>query len=117
MTPAEAVALQRQLAAAVETADRFGSLDRVAGVDVGFEDGGRITRAAVAVLDAATLVLTDWAIARRPTARPPIPALLSFRELPAILDAVARLDTHPAAGDRVAVAVDSSRLASTPGRG
>ena len=33
------------------------------------------------------------------------------------LDAVARLDTHPAAGDRVAVAVDSSRLASTPGRG
>jgi thiamine transport system ATP-binding protein len=30
------------------------------------------------------------------------------------LDAVARLDTHPAAGDRVAMVVDTSRLAVTP---
>ena len=30
------------------------------------------------------------------------------------LDAVARLDTHPAAGDRVSLVVDASRLAVTP---
>ncbi len=30
------------------------------------------------------------------------------------VDAVARLDTHPAAGDRVAMVVDPSRLATTP---
>jgi thiamine transport system ATP-binding protein len=30
------------------------------------------------------------------------------------MDAVARLDTHPAAGDRVALTVDASRLAVTP---
>ena len=30
------------------------------------------------------------------------------------LDAVARLDTHPAAGDRVSLTVDASRLAVTP---
>ncbi|MFC6343944.1 ABC transporter ATP-binding protein, partial [Nocardioides hankookensis] len=29
------------------------------------------------------------------------------------LDAVARLDTHPAAGDRVSMVVDASRLAVT----
>jgi thiamine transport system ATP-binding protein len=33
------------------------------------------------------------------------------------LDAVARLDTHPAAGDRVSIVVDASRLAVTPNRG
>ncbi|KQW47050.1 ABC transporter [Nocardioides sp. Root1257] len=32
------------------------------------------------------------------------------------LDAVARLDTHPAAGDRVSMVVDASRLAVTPNR-
>ena len=32
------------------------------------------------------------------------------------LDAVARLDTHPAAGDRVSLVVDASRLAVTPTR-
>jgi thiamine transport system ATP-binding protein len=32
------------------------------------------------------------------------------------LDAVARLDTHPAAGDRVSMVVDASRLAVTPTR-
>ena len=32
------------------------------------------------------------------------------------IDAVARLDSHPAAGDRVAMVVDASRLAPTPSR-
>ena len=32
------------------------------------------------------------------------------------VDAVARLDTHPGTGDRVALAVDASRVATTPNR-
>lgn len=95
MTPAAAVALQKSLAARIERSDRLPEIRRLAGVDVGFEDGGRTTRAAVAVLDAASLQLVDQAIARRPTEFPYIPGLLSFREVPAMLDALAALATPP----------------------
>jgi deoxyribonuclease V len=91
LSPAEAVALQRDLAPRVERADRIGAVRRVAGVDVGFEAGGRITRAAVAVLDYPSLALAETAIARVPTRFPYVPGLLSFREAPAVLAAFERL--------------------------
>ena len=47
--------IQNQLAKKVVLTDDFGPLKLVAGVDVGFEDGGKITRAAVVLLDAETL--------------------------------------------------------------
>lgn len=95
MTPAEAIALQRTLASRIELTDRLGEVRHIAGVDVGFEADGTITRAAVAVLDADTLQLADHAIARRPTEFPYIPGLLSFREIPAILDALASIRIRP----------------------
>lgn len=95
MTPAEAIALQKTLASRIELTDRLGEVRHLAGVDVGFEAEGTVTRAAVAVLDADTLQLVDHAIARRPTEFPYIPGLLSFREIPAILDALAALTIRP----------------------
>jgi deoxyribonuclease V len=95
VTPSEAIALQKALAEKIERADRLPDIRRIAGVDVGFEDEGRTTRAAVAVLAADTLQLVDQAIARRPTEFPYIPGLLSFREVPAMLDALAGLATRP----------------------
>lgn len=95
LTPAEARALQAELAEKVVTIDRFGDIRRVAGVDIGFEDGGRITRAAVAVLDFPGLSPVDEAVVRRPTAFPYVPGLLSFREIPAALDAFAVLGATP----------------------
>lgn len=95
MTPAEAIALQKTLASRIELTDRLGEVRHIAGVDVGFEAEGTVTRAAVAVLDANTLQLVDHAIARRPTEFPYIPGLLSFREIPAILDALAALTIRP----------------------
>jgi deoxyribonuclease V len=68
---------------------------RVAGVDVGFERAGAVTRAAVAVLDFPSLALVDQAIARQPTRFPYVPGLLSFREAPAVLAAFARLRAAP----------------------
>ena len=50
LTPKEAMALQSRLAAEIVCRDDFGPVARVAGVDVGFEDNGATTRAAVAVL-------------------------------------------------------------------
>jgi len=94
-TAAAAIALQQRLRSQVRTEDDLGSVGRVAGVDVGLEEGGSVTRAAVAVLRWPELDLQDQAIARRPTAFPYIPGLLSFREVPAILDALQQLASPP----------------------
>ncbi len=95
VTPAQARVIQSELAERVETQDRLGEVHRVAGVDVGFEEKGAVTRAAVAVLDFPRLTSVEKAIARRPTCFPYVPGLLSFRELPAVLAAMERLETLP----------------------
>ncbi|HAO32212.1 MAG TPA: deoxyribonuclease V [Candidatus Competibacteraceae bacterium] len=95
LSPAEAMALQRELCGRVAAGDRLGPVRRVAGIDVGFEAGGAVARAAVAVLRYPELTLLETAIARRPTEFPYIPGLLSFRELPAVLDALAQLPEPP----------------------
>lgn len=87
--------MQKQLADKVVLSDDFGPLKRIAGVDVGFEDGGKITRAAVVLLDAETLEPLAQALARIPTCMPYIPGLLSFRELPAVLQALDALGQVP----------------------
>ncbi|WP_083251069.1 deoxyribonuclease V [Acidihalobacter yilgarnensis] len=93
--PAEARRIQVRLCTAVSLMDDFGVLRQVAGVDVGFEEGGAITRAAVVVLQWPSLVLVEQILARRPTQFPYVPGLLSFRELPAVLDAFERLSRYP----------------------
>lgn len=65
------------------------------GVDVGFESGGEITRAALVTLSLPDLQLLDRALARQPTRFPYVPGLLSFRELPAILEALEGLERTP----------------------
>lgn len=95
LTPAEARTLQTQLAGRIETTDRFGDIKLVAGIDVGFEADGRVTRAAVVVLTLADLLPVESAVAREDTTFPYVPGLLSFREIPAVLDALAELETEP----------------------
>jgi deoxyribonuclease V len=62
---------------------------------VGFEEGGKITRAAVAVLSFPDLQPLQQAIARLPTCFPYVPGLLSFREIPAVLGALEQLRPLP----------------------
>ncbi|QBQ56476.1 deoxyribonuclease V [Nitrosococcus wardiae] len=95
LSPQEAVALQQRLAAQVITEDRLNQVHSVAGVDVGFENQGKITRAAVVVLRLADLSLVEQAVARQPTRFPYIPGLLSFRECPAVLAALEKLTVMP----------------------
>ena len=93
---AGARALQAQLAARVSLVDGFAPpLRTIAGFDVGFEDEGATTRAAAVLLDAETLQPLEWHVARVPTSMPYVPGLLSFRELPALLRALAMLDRAP----------------------
>lgn len=96
VTPAQARAIQNELAALISPVKPAGFAPRrIAGVDVGFENNGTVTRAAVVVLDIESLLPVDCAIARRPTHFPYVPGLLSFREIPAVLDALAQLDSAP----------------------
>lgn len=83
----EARALQEQMRGRVETRNRTGRVRRVAGADVGFEDGGRTARAAVVVLSFPRLEVIDSAVARSPVTFPYVPGYLSFREIPALLKA------------------------------
>ncbi|PSO63140.1 MAG: deoxyribonuclease V [Cyanobacteria bacterium QH_2_48_84] len=94
-TVEEACALQKQLQSQVITSDQLSAVRYVAGVDVGFEQNYAIAKAAVVVLSYPDLQLTEKAIARSPTPFPYIPGLLSFREIPAILAALARIHTTP----------------------
>jgi len=87
--------LQTQLAGQVSLQDAFPVPRRIAGVDVGFEQGGRVTRAAAVLLDAESLEPLAERLVRMPTTMPYVPGLLSFRELPAVLRALAELPEMP----------------------
>lgn len=90
-----AIAVQNRLRHQVITTDRFDLITTVAGVDAGFEQEGTVTRAAVVVLQLPDLTLLEHSIARRPTTFPYVPSLLSFREMPTVLDALAQLTIAP----------------------
>lgn len=95
LSPSEAIALQGELRQKVIISDQFTKPKRIAGVDVGFESDGKITRAAIAVLEFPGLTPVEEAVARVPTHFPYIPGLLSFREIPAILQAFDQLTRKP----------------------
>jgi deoxyribonuclease V len=96
LSPQEAIALQQSLRHAVILSDQLETVDRVAGVDVGFEDGGAITRAAVAVLSFPDLQLQDHKIARCPTTFPYIlEALGKLSILPDLLLCDGQGIAHP----------------------
>lgn len=92
---AEARTIQSTLRDRVITRDELPLIHHVAGVDVGFEDAGKTTRAAVVVLSFPQLHVVDQAITRTPTCFPYVPGYLSFRELPGILTALAQLRIPP----------------------
>jgi deoxyribonuclease V len=95
LTPRAAIALQQRLRSRVIRLGRPRQVRTVAGTDVGFERGGGIARAAVAVLSFPQLELVDYAVARRQARFPYVPGLLSFREVPALLAALDQLRVRP----------------------
>lgn len=88
---------QLELASAVIREDRFKSdpPDLIAGADVGFEQGGEVTRAAIVLLKYPSLELVEYKVARIATTMPYIPGFLSFREYPALLAAREQLSQKP----------------------
>jgi deoxyribonuclease V len=96
LTLEEAIAIQEKLRYQVITEDKIKEpVQYVAGVDMGFEANGTISRAAVAVLSFPDLQIIETSLAYRPTTFPYVPGFLSFREIPAVLDALETINTIP----------------------
>ncbi|HET7175921.1 MAG TPA: deoxyribonuclease V [Gammaproteobacteria bacterium] len=91
----EARALQERLRSQVVREDDFRTVHRVAGTDCAYKDGGKTVRAVVAVLSFPELRLLEHAVGEAPADFPYIPGFLSFREVPALLAAFAKLETPP----------------------
>ncbi|BAZ39895.1 endonuclease V [Calothrix sp. NIES-4101] len=92
----DAIAIQEQLNQEVITEDKLKhEIEYVAGVDMGFAEDGKVSRAAVAVLSYSDLKLQETSIAYRPTTFPYIPGFLSFREIPPVIDALEKLEITP----------------------
>jgi deoxyribonuclease V len=95
VSPQEAIAIQERLGPGIIGQDKLGRVRYVAGLDIGFQEKNTITRAAVAVLTYPDLQLVEHIVDHRPTSFPYVPGLLSFREAPAALDALAKLEIRP----------------------
>lgn len=88
---------QRSLASQIICEDQFGRSPPalIAGADVGFEQGGEVTRAAIVLLEYPSLICVEYQIARIKTLIPYIPGFLSFREVPALQAAWNTLSQKP----------------------
>lgn len=93
--PESAIALQKSLAPRIVCSDQMGEVNHIAGVDIGFEEGGDTTRAVIVVMRWPSLEIVERVLHRTPTRMPYIPGLLSFRELPAALEAFGQLTITP----------------------
>ncbi len=93
VSPREARDIQAGLAPMVIREGPLSVVNTVAGIDVGFEGGE--SRAAVVVLKFPDLTLSEYATAKIPTTFPYVPGLLSFREIPAVLEALKLLRSLP----------------------
>jgi deoxyribonuclease V len=94
VSPAEARALQERLASHVHEVEPRHRLRLVAGVDAAYP-AGQQCHAAVVVWDLETQAVVEERTATRTLTFPYVPGLLSFREAPALLAALARLETVP----------------------
>jgi deoxyribonuclease V len=95
LTPAAARILQEQLRTCVIHEGRLDDVRWVAGVDVAFPAQGAVSRGAAVLLRFPQLVPVAGSVAELPTRFPYVPGLLSFRELPALLAALAGLPEQP----------------------
>ena len=93
VSPADAVAIQRDLRQRVRVEPLGRQPEVVAGVDVSVK-GGRAC-AAVVLLSYPALNPFQAATAERPVSFPYVPGLLAFREGPVVLAALERLDHRP----------------------
>lgn len=95
MTPAEAIRIQKRMAATVRSAPPRKFPRFVAGVDLAFSRDGRRCLAGAVLWDIRDEIVVEERTATRPLTFPYVPGLLSFRESPAVLAALRKLRKTP----------------------
>ncbi|MGD0957595.1 MAG: deoxyribonuclease V [Candidatus Acidiferrales bacterium] len=95
VTPREAARIQLRLRERLERNDRFAEIKTVAGADVALDLRRKRAIAGVIVYRFPEMVEIKRAWAERPFTFPYVPGLLSFREIPVLLKAFARLRNAP----------------------
>ena len=95
ISPKDAVAVQRRLAAAVRIEKLSAPARTVAGTDCALSRDGRDILAAAVLCDARTMEVLERVFVRQPCRFPYVPGLLSFREAPATIEVVEKLSRRP----------------------
>lgn len=91
---AEARAIQDVLRPQLRIRDAFEKLELIAGIDVGYDIVRNLAHAAIVTMHVNELKPIEQVRAYVPAEFPYVPGLLAFREIPAILAALAKLKTR-----------------------
>ena len=94
LTPKEAIRTQRKLATQIVESPP-GPIRTVAGIDAAFSSDGKHCIGGVVLWDVKQQIVVEQHTALAPLRFPYVPGLLSFRESPALLAALAKLGTEP----------------------
>lgn len=92
---AQAREIQNELRQKIRIGDDFAALNLIAGVDVGYDIQRNLAHASIVTMTPDDLKPIEQVQAFVPADFPYIPGLLAFREIPAILAALARLQNLP----------------------
>ena len=95
LCPQQAIHLQQQLREQVHIAPLTTQVKTIAGADISFNKYSPLVYAAIVVLELPNLTIVEEAGAVSETTFPYVPGLLSFREIPALLEAWKKLTTEP----------------------
>lgn len=95
VTPREAAKIQLRIRQRLELDDRLPTIKRVAGADVALDLERRRAIAGVIIYDFPEMREVERVWAERPLTFPYVPGLLSFREIPVLLKAFARVRHAP----------------------
>jgi deoxyribonuclease V len=95
LSPTEAKKVQLKLAQQVVYENEIEQINFVAGIDVGFNLKRKISKAALALLSYPNLNFIEATEAELTTVFPYIPGLLSFREIPVIIEALKKVNQQP----------------------
>lgn len=91
VSPAEAIRIQQELRRHLRLEGHPGPMETVGGVDVSYDKQRGVLYAAVVVMRLADLEVVETATAVGEATFPYVPGLLSFRESPMVLQALAKI--------------------------